>query len=405
VRDVRFIAVAVALYGFANGLLLNATPQAVLSLKLSSAQLGMIATGVPVGYTLSCLIAGRVLSGVRAKYVIIAGTLVAIAGQLAMSQARSPVVCVIAQLSCGTAGGLFWPFASSWMLDFQSADVSKARILRHYNVAWTSATSCGMFSSGMLCQRGYIFETLELAAAVVALSMLTVLIFPKSTAHATPKPDQPGAKPASRLGLALLIAAVMANFVALGTRAVLWNNYAELNAFYHFGAERMGFITALSLGGQVTAFLLGHFYEPWLGLRRMYVVIAIVLIGANLVFAFSEYLPLILAATFMLGLTLALAFQTAIFAAIQFFSSPRAGTTFHEACIGVGSMMPLMAGQLVAFLKTKGVEPIESLRAPFLCLIALILAFLAVQMVLVGRRLAQRALFTPVPSAVVHPET
>lgn len=407
-KNVRLIASAVALYGVANGLLLNATPQASLQLKLSSEKLsetlGFIAAGVPVGYTLSCLLAGRFLSAIRAKYVLLCGVGTAVTGLLIMSNAHTPNICATAQLICGVAGGMFWPFASAWMLDFQTPEIPRTKILRYYNVAWTSGTAFGMFVSGMLCQRGYVFQSIQLAAGVTALSFIVALI-PKSTTHTSAIKAGDSATHTSHVGLALLIAAVTANLTALWTRSMLWNNYAELNKLHGFGADRMGVITALSLASQVTGFLFGSIYEKWLGLRRIYIAMAVAIVCANLAYAYSTSLPILMAATIALGITLALGFQSAIFAAIHFFKLPRTATTFHEACVGSGGLMPLVAGHYVAALKTGGHESLEALQAPFLTMAGVVCVFLTLQMVLVGRRLSQRALFAPPSIPVVHNES
>lgn len=385
-RNVGFIAAAVALYGIANGLLLNATPQACLALKLTSEQLGLIGAGVPIGYTLSCLIAGRIFVRVPAKHVLLGGVCLAIVSLLAMAQARTSAVCVAAQIGCGAAGGAFWPFASSWMLDFHSPQASRTRILRWYNVAWTGGTALGMFASGIVCERGYIFESLQAAAGVSALALMAALIAKATPPHNALNGAGENTPQRPHVGAALLAAAVSANIVALGTRSVLWNNYAELNKHFQFGAERMGLITAMSLVSQLLAFMAGGYYEAWLGLRRVYVLMAAILVGANLAFAYSHSLPLLLIVTFALGVVMALAFQTAIMAAIGCFASPRAATTFHEATVGAGGMMPLLAGLGVAFLKERGADSLLALRAPFLALAGLILVFLALQMVLIAPR-------------------
>ncbi len=402
--DVWLITGVVTLYGLAIGLSLNATPQVCLELKLTSDQLGLIATGIPIGYTLTCLAAGRILGRIRGKYVLIAGVCLATLSLLTMAGARTPSVCVLAQIGCGVAGGLFWPFASAWLMDFQSPQISRARLLRHYNMAWTSGTAIGMFSSGVLFERGWIFQILYLAASVAGLALF-IALWPRSTpSHTETVESGIPIATSPRIAGALLVAAISVNWVSLGTRSTLWNNYAELNHLYSFGAERMGLISSLSLVGQILAFGFGALYEPWLGLRRVYVFIAVALAAVNLAFAYSSSLPILLAAALLLGFVMALTFQTGMMAAIRFFPSARGGTTFHEAMIGIGTMTPLLAGAVVANLKGRGFDPMVALRAPYLGLAVLSCLFLLLQLSLLGRGSTQKALFHAASTTPVNSE-
>ncbi|HEY3319563.1 MAG TPA: MFS transporter [Planctomycetota bacterium] len=394
-KHVWFITAVVFFYGLGNGVLLNATPQAVLHLQLSSSQLGLIGMGIPLGYALSCVLCGQLFAGVVGKRVLMAGTAIAICASLVMAQARTASACVAAQLVFGVASGAFWPFASAWLLDFQAEGISKTRLLRHYNASWTPATAFGMLLSGQLCERGWIFDAFYVGAGLLAMAFVLASI-PKATQPGQSFESSPGetagATRGERLGLAIVLAGALANLVALGARGIVINNFAELNRFIGGGAQRMGLIAAASLASQFVMFSIGGYYERWLGLRRIYFVMAGGLCVVNLGFAYATSTPLLIASAALHGAVLALAFQTGIIAAIRHFSSPRIGTTFHEAIVGLGGTAPIVAGVLVTVLRHSGAEEHAALRAPFLLFLCLTVLVLAVQLCLIATRTHQRTL-------------
>ena len=223
------------------------------------------------------------------------------------------------------------------------------------------------------------------------LIMLVMIWFPRTTQHIHIEPEQ-GTVSATRLGIALVAAAAIANLAAVGTRTMIVNNYAELNQELHFGPERIGIIASLSLFGQLAGFGLGVLYERWLGMRRLYVAMAVAMVGINLTIAYQTSMALLVIAVLLHGVVLAVAFQGGILAAIRSFTSPRTGTTFHEATVGFAGIAPFLAGQLVQIQKGRGVGTIEALQTPFLVMAGMIVLALALQLFLVGRRPAQRAL-------------
>jgi len=411
-RNVWILTAVIVFFGFVNGLLINVTPQDALALGFSSADIGKVGFGLPLGYAASCLLLWRLSGRLRGKHVLLCGILGALAAMVLMALGRTVSVCTAAQVLFGLASGAFWPFASAWLLEFQSEGLGKPRLLRHYNVGWTSGSSTGLFLAGVLCRNGLIQETLYGGAAVLAAVFVAA-----SCARAKddapppapsregrgntngPPPARAGGTPAlprgstSAIGLPLLVAAASVNMAALGTRAIIVCNYPELNEKLGFQADRMGILTALMLLSQLAAFGLGSVYEPWLGLRRLYVFMAGALLAINLAFGCTSSLAILVPAVLLQGLVLAVAFQTGMFAATSYFSVPRTGTTFHEATVGLAGVTMLGAGQVVAYLEGAGIGPISALRAPFLLMCGVIVLLLALQLVLVSLRGHQRILW------------
>ena len=140
--NIWILTAVVALFSCTSGLLLIVMPQVILQFNLKSQTLssilGIAGAAMPIAYAVSCLAFGRIFARYTGKYVVLGGIFASIGMIALLALATGPAMCVVAQFGFGVAISAFWPFASAWMLDFQSASLSKTTILRYYNVAWTS---------------------------------------------------------------------------------------------------------------------------------------------------------------------------------------------------------------------------------------------------------------------------
>jgi MFS family permease len=393
-RNIRILFGGVFCFGLCNGLVQISAPQLGLALRMSSQQQGVLGIAMPVGYVASCLLLNRLLQRWSAKHVVFCGLLGTGLSACAMSFLRSSEACMAAQTLFGLSCGAIWPFFAAWMLDFQSTDIRKSTILRFYNIAWTSGTALGMVAAGQLICRGFLTQALLLAVGCIGMSFILTSLSP-----ATPAPvkvEGAEALPSRRhcLPFALLLAAIIANVTAQGTTIGVRVTYAELNKVQEFQADRMGIMAASMLAGILSGFLAGSLYEPFLGRRRVYCFIAASLVAVNLVLATQTRLALLLAATVLCGFVAALAFQCCIVASTEYFSTRRAGTTFHEAMVGTGHTMALYAGYLILFLRRQGVDDLSALRAPFFAMSGLVAGCLVLQVWLVSRH-AEKSVLLP----------
>lgn len=398
-RHVWILTFVVVLYAVANGMVCVAAPQACLKENLGSGTLGLQGAAGALGYAVGCLVFGSLFRRAPGKYVLLGGVSATLLSILGLAASRTTPAFAASQFGIGLSGGAVWPFASAWLLDFQSEGIARTRLLRHYNLAWTNGSALGLFLTGLLCAKKLILESMLAGAALLGVVFVLAWI-PRTTqpAAADDGPSAAKGRPA-RVGLPLLLAAIAANVVSVATRSLTANNYPELNAFLGFEADRMGFFTALPVLVQMLAFGFGSVYEPWLGLRRIYVFMAAALAAILLTFAYAASLFPLLAAAALSGLVSALAFQGSIVAATgRFAASPRLGTTLHEAMIGVGGVSSLAAGGFVSALKDRGAAPLDALRAPYLVLAGIAVASLAGQVLLVSRRGGSRNLLPPASS-------
>lgn len=391
-KPVWTITAVVALFGVAAGLIIVGVPQAALAAGLASGAVGLVGSSGPLGYAAGCLAFGRLPARLPARHVLLGGVTLTLLGTLGLSASRSTAPLAACQILVGVAGGAFWPFASAWLLEYRSEGIARTRLLRHYNVAWTVGTSAGMVASGWLCRAGWVFESFRIAAAVLA-GVLALALFPRSAHQAPAEAGGGGPAAAPRTGTALLLAALVANVIAVGTRSMIPVSYAELNRALGFEADRMGLITGTSILAMMGAFALGTAYESRLGLRRVYALMTAAVVATLLAFAFLTPLPALLVGAVAAGTVNAVAFQGSILAATgRFAGAPRRGTSLHEAMIGLGGMFPLAGGLLVSELKARDVAPIDALRSPFILLAALAAAALIVQLLLISGSSPRRLL-------------
>jgi MFS family permease len=395
VRDVWIITIAIITYGVANGCFVTATPQASLNLGLVAEKLGLIGAGLPLGYVLSCLIFGQLLANIPGKYVLMAGASCGAASMYGMSLATTTTACVAAQICYGIACGAFWPFASAWLLDFQREGIARARLLRHYNVAWTSGTAAGMLIGGWTCEQKWVTQTLAGAAVLACVAVLLASTARKTQPARGTVTDGSGKSTASavaRIGFPIFVAACISNLTALVLRGIELNNYAELNKAQGFDAARMGLLSAILMVAQVSAFFISAQYERWLGLRRVYVALAASVVGIALGLAYVESLPVLIALMILHGFVNAIGFQAGLLASTGYFSRARTGTTFHEAVVGFAIMSPLPAGWIVATTEPLANDPHFPLRAPILAAAGVAVLGLVIQLILVGRNTSTRLL-------------
>jgi len=399
--NVLYLLFMSAAYAMSSGLLLVAAPQASLKFGAASQDLGIMGACSPIGYAGTCLLFGWIFEKYAGKWIVASGIVLGVVAAAQLFLATSVAGVGLWMFIFGISSGAFWPFTSAWMFDFVAPDLSKTKILRLYNVGWSSGTAIGVFAGGYITRAYSPQLTFEVGAFVLVAAFILSLIPPatrNSLAPSSASAVGAGSGTVRRVGVALLLAAVIANLSALGIRSTVVVNYAELNSFSGYQADRMGIFVACSMAGQMIAFIFGSLYEPILGLRRVYAAIAFSIVLVCLVFAFSDNLFVLIAASLLIGLLSAVAFQCNIIAATECFSTPRMGTTFHEATVGLGGLAPIPAGFLTDALKGRASEH-TALQSPFFAIAAIVLLGLLLQLWLVSTSASRRVLLPaqPVP--------
>ena len=385
-KNVLYLTSATIAFALGNGLMVVSVPQAALGYRMSSDEIGLLSAGGAAGYMIGCIALGQLLHGYCGKRVSMAGVFIGTLSMIVIAQCTTIWPAFIAQLIYGVAQGAFWPFLSAWLLEFQSDKIPKTRLLRFYNAGWTSGAASGMYLGGVLCERGWTAAAIYTGAVITLLSCVGPLLTPGPQAHLETAADagpDPAKIPADPIGFPILLAGIIANVTALGTRAMISFNYPELNFLLGFDARRMGLFGAVALGGQLGAFLLGAVYEKYLGSRRLYVLMSGLLIFTTLCFAYTENLAALVGAMLLCGIVTAMGFQAALIAATEWFTSRRTGTTVHEGLVGFAQVLPWVAGLAAQYAKNHGTEARTALRMPFVILPIMLAVLLAVQMVLV----------------------
>ena len=376
------LASATFAFSVGSGIVVVALPQTALFYHMSSDQIGMLTAAQPFGYAVGCIGLGQLFQNVCGKRVMLGGTVVSVAAVLGIATFHTVWPLVLSQFIYGIALGAFWPFTAAWMLE--NDDVPRTRLLRVYNAGWTSGAALGMYFAGVLCSNGYLAYTYFISVAVTALSCIGPLLTPGPRSHLKSADETQVTAPArDPIGRPILLAGIIANVTALGTRVMISFNYPELNKALNFDASRMGLFCAVALGGQLTAFLFGATYERFLGSRRLYALMSGALIATSLAFGLTTNLAILTAAMLIAGVVTAMGFQSAILAATEWFSSRRNGTTVHEGFVGFAQVLPWFAGLAVQHAKESGMETIAALKMPFFVLPAVLGVTLLVQIALV----------------------
>ena len=376
------LASATFAFSVGSGIVVVALPQTALFYHMTSDQIGMLTAAQPFGYAVGCIGLGQLFHNVCGKRVMLGGTLVSVAAVLGIATFHTLWPLVLSQFVYGIALGAFWPFTAAWMLE--NDNIPRTRLLRVYNAGWTSGAALGMYLAGVLCSEGFRAYTFFISVAVTALSCIGPLLTPGPRSHLNISDDTPAAAPPrDPIGFPILLAGIIANVTALGTRVMISFNYPELNKALNFDASRMGLFCAVALGGQLTAFLFGAVYERFLGSRRMYALMSGALIATSLAFGLTTNLAILTAAMLVAGVVTATGFQSAILAATEWFTSRRNATTIHEGFVGFAQVLPWFAGLAVQHAKDSGMETIAALKMPFFVLPAILAVTLCIQLALV----------------------
>ena len=296
--------------------LVNAAARKRRCICILVAASGLAGAGVPTGYGLAASSAAGCCRECECAGFCWAEMTGAIVSLAMMYIADTPLTLIVAQTLYGIFSGAVWPFFSSWLLDFIHAGVPRVRVLRHYNMAWTSGTALGMLSGGQICAAHFIVQNFLLAGAVVLFSALLTMLA-RDAQHLVeddPDDESPRVRDTHSITRAMLLAAASFNLMAIGAKLLINVTYVELNALQNGGPARMGYFMAGTILVQLIAFAAGRWYEPHLGCRRVYIAGALALIGVNVAFATVQSTWILLPAAGLAGLVLAAAFQGSMLA-------------------------------------------------------------------------------------------
>ena len=353
-----------------------ATPLALIDLKASPVELGLIGTitsSVQMG--LANLL-GSLSDRLGRRHLILTAPVIFAASCLLMTVAGQVKVVLLLSALNGLGLALFWPSLQAWIADFQTGP-GLARDIGSFNMSWTAAHLVGPISSGFLYS---LHPHLPFFVAAAISLMLFFLIYTSlyDRKHQKREKGEPLEADALNWQRGFLYAIWVANFTSwflLGNARYQFTKLArELAIAPHIIGLFMGCI-GLS---QFFGFFILRRSNRW-HFKKLHLMGAqlLAVAGTLLIFLFSEQF-LFATAFIMIGISSSVTYYSSLYYTVHLLKKKGRGTGIHESIIGSGALLgPILGGIAAQY---------GGLRAPYLLCTAILFTAMMAELNLTKRR-------------------
>jgi MFS family permease len=353
-----------------------AAPLLLIDLEANPIQLGLVGTLASLVHMSMAHLMGGLSDRLGRRRLIIAAPLIFSATCLLMTQVREVWVILTLSVVNGFCLSIYWPSLQAWIADRQTG-TGLARDIGSFNMSWTAATLAGPILSGSLYSLhvGLPF----LVAAGIAV-MLFLLVF--TTVHERVLPSTETVerqdRETSHWHRRFLFAAWVANFASwfmLGNARYQFPKLArELNIPPHIIGLLIGFLGFALF----SSFFLLRRTDRW-HFRRAFLFSAqaLGLVGISLIIV-SNQSALFALAFAMIGLCCSVTYYSSLYYAVHLLKKKGKGSGLHESILGGGAVLgPILGGVAAQY---------AGLRSPYALCIAVLVAALGVELVLLRKK-------------------
>ena len=353
-----------------------AAPLLLIDLEANPIQLGLVGTLASLVHMSMAHLMGGLSDRLGRRRLIIAAPLIFSATCPLMTQVREVWVILTLSVVNGFCLSIYWPSLQAWIADRQTG-TGLARDIGSFNMSWTAATLAGPILSGSLYSLhvGLPF----LVAAGIAV-MLFLLVF--TTVHERVLPSTETVerqdRETSHWHRRFLFAAWVANFASwfmLGNARYQFPKLArELNIPPHIIGLLIGFLGFALF----SSFFLLRRTDRWHYRRAfLFSAQALGLVGISLIIVSSQ--PALFALAFaMIGLCCSVTYYSSLYYAVHLLKKKGKGSGLHESILGGGAVLgPILGGVSAQY---------AGLRSPYALCIAVFLAALGVELVLLKKK-------------------
>jgi MFS family permease len=318
---------------------------------------------------------GRTSDRTGRRPLIMAAPIVFAATCLLMTQVKEVWIILALSVANGLCLSAYWPSLQAWIADRQTG-TGLARDIGNFNLSWTAATLAGPILSGSLYS---IYPRLPFFAAAAIALLLFLLVFTtvhESRSHLAEKAD-PADMKTSRWRMSFLYAAWAGNFASWFIIGNARYQFPKLARELNISPEIIGLILGFLGFALFSGFFLLRRTERWHFTRGYLLGAQIVsLLGLSLIIVSSR--PALFAFAFvMIGLSCSLTYYSSLYYAVHLLKKKGKGTGLHESILGGGAVLgPILGGVAAQY---------TGLRAPYFLCIAVLLAALGVQLILLKR--------------------
>jgi len=352
-----------------------AAPLLLIDLKANPIQLGLVGTLASSIHMGMAHLMGHFSDLLGRRPLIIAAPLIFLTTCLLMTQVSSVSTILALSVLNGLALSIYWPSLQAWIADHPTGTGTGvlARDIGTFNLSWTAATLTGPIFSGFLYS---LYPRLPFfAGAAMALTLFT-LVF--TSVHESGLSREEKAPPANietpSRRRHFLYAAWIANFTSWFVMGNTRYQFPKLARELNIPPQTIG----LLLGFVGLALFMGFFVlrrtDRWLFSKGYLFGAQFSAIAGILLISVSSRPVLFALAFVMFGFSCSLTYYSSLYYAVQLLKKKGRGTGLHESILGGGAVLgPILGGVAAQY---------AGLRAPYFLCLAVLLAALGVQAVL-----------------------
>lgn len=397
-RSHRWHHLAALIMCVAHGALLFGMPFFVKGvLKATPGQIGIMSLLGPGTYVVACLKFSALSDRIGRKKFLVVGPLVFGLCFLIMSRATSIWQVYCLQIPQGLASGAFWPSLQASLADSTPPE-RLSKVLGVFNIAWTGGQTIGMLMAGLAYDwtpTGWQEQSPLLVA--VGAAMLTGAVAMCGLPRSRPAGESAdesldgaakggpasGPPPPEHRGNAFFVAALVSNFVGIGTVVTVRIFFVEIARDLGYGGSGSSILLAMTCVSQAVAFAILGRSGFWHYRRAPLFAAQAVMAAACLYMAWGSSYHALMVAGMIAGACVGITYASSLFYGLDRGAAKGASSGLHEAALGAGaSVVPFIGGQIADFVRF---DRAAYISAP--CLVALAMV---IQVLILRRRGASR---------------
>ena len=359
-----------------------AAPLVVIEMGGNPVELGLIGTITASVHMLLANLVGRLSDRFGRRVLIVSGPLIFAISCLMMTQAGGvKQVLALAALN-GIGMALFWPPFQAWVADLQTG-AALARNIGSFNMSWTTSHLVGPTLSG-------IFYSLHprLPFWVAAVFSLTLFFLLRASVSDKVPQSEKGGEPfrvedeGSDQGRNFLYAIWIANFASWFILGNVRYQFPKLARDLATDPYMIGLLMSCIGLSQFLGFFFLRGSDRW-HFKISYLLGAQLLAATALLLIFLFQQPLLFSfAFFLIGASVSLTYYSSLYYAVRLLTKKGKGTGLHESILGSGVVFGPLLGGITAHY--------NGLRAPYILCLAVLLAAVGLELVLIRRKSASK---------------
>jgi MFS family permease len=353
-----------------------AAPLLLIDLQANPIQLGLVGTLASSIHMGMAHLMGHLSDRLGRRPLIIAAPVILLISCILMTQVGSVSMILALSVFNGLGLSIYWPSLQAWIADHPTGTGQRglARDVGTFNLSWTAATLAGPILSGFLYN---FYPRLPFLVGALFALMLFTLVF-TSVHESRPHPAEKALSmdtATSNQRRSFLYAAWVANFASWFIMGNTRYQFPKLARELDIPPQTIGLLLGFVGFALFTGFFLLRRTDRWLFSKGyLFGAQTLAVAGISLISVSSE--PALFALAFLLcGLSCSVTYYSSLYYAVQLLKKKGRGTGLHESIVGAGAVLgPILGGVAAQY---------ASLRAPYLLCLAVLLAALGVQVILI----------------------